>query len=296
VDCGIVLTNAAHHVWVWDLEIRGTAIQHSKQSGPFPEDILRYSPFHAYGPHCKAINLVIHHNPGGGGSSTSAVDHEFHGCIIENNGWVAPDRGHGHGLYLQSQDGLQTVSGCILSVPAHDGSYVVHAYGSWKTPVINLRIEDTIAYGGGTFLVGGEAPSRNIQLIRNDLYQVGMQIGYTAPNEDCVLRENVVARAGLMIVNFKKVVDEGNTRGLPDSRAILIPNRYDPNRAHVVVYNGVKAPEAALVVSPFLKPGEKFRLMDPKDFYGRPVYEGTCAGETVRVPMDGEFAALVLLK
>jgi hypothetical protein len=51
-----------------------------------------------------------------------------------------------------------------------------------------------------------------------------------------------------------------------------------------------------VAVDKFLKPGEKFRLMDPRNFYGEPVLKGVCAGAAVELPVKGEFAAYVLMK
>ena len=47
---------------------------------------------------------------------------------------------------------------------------------------------------------------------------------------------------------------------------------------------------------PILKPGESFRLLDPKDLYGKAVLEGKCEGASIAVPMTADFAAFVLVK
>ena len=99
-----------------------------------------------------------------------------------------------------------------------------------------------------------------------------------------------------MIVNFKTVVDEGNTRGLPNSKAILIPNRYDPHRAHVAIYNGAKASEVRVGVAAFPEAGRKIPPDGPEKFYGNPVLEGTCAAGQSASRIIGEFVALILLK
>jgi hypothetical protein len=36
--------------------------------------------------------------------------------------------------------------------------------------------------------------------------------------------------------------------------------------------------------------------MNPLDFYGKPVHEGVCRGETITVPTPDEFAVYVVLK
>ena len=90
-------------------------------------------------------------------------------------------------------------------------------------------------------------------------------------------------------------MQEGNSQTVPEYKAVMIPNKYDPNRAHLAVYNGAKAPKVTIDVSTFLKPGERFRLLNPRDVFGEPVLSGTCESSTIAVPMQGEFAPFVLL-
>lgn len=45
----------------------------------------------------------------------------------------------------------------------------------------------------------------------------------------------------------------------------------------------------------FLKAGDAYRLMDPREFFGKPVAEGTYDGKALPVKVDGEFAAFVVL-
>jgi hypothetical protein len=64
----------------------------------------------------------------------------------------------------------------------------------------------------------------------------------------------------------------------------------------LAIYNWDKAERVEVTVQPFLRSGEAFRLMDPKDFFGKPVFEGKCEGDVVRVHIKGEFAVFVVLK
>lgn len=52
----------------------------------------------------RVINCVIH-DTGGIAIWKSYRDIEIYGCLSYNNGWVAPDRGHTHGNYMQSYKG-----------------------------------------------------------------------------------------------------------------------------------------------------------------------------------------------
>ena len=123
-----------------------------------------------------------------------------------------------------------------------------------------------------------------------------MQIGYGAD-------ENEGVRGPRQRDRRRQAADRRGPRpssrratGRPPRReARLIPNRYDPDRAHLAVYNGKKAAAGPGRRLGFLKPGEPFRLMDPRDFFGKPVLTGTCSVRR-HVPMTGEFAPFVLLE
>ncbi|MBI3858025.1 MAG: right-handed parallel beta-helix repeat-containing protein [Planctomycetes bacterium] len=301
LNSGIDVLQGTDYLWLRDLEIVGDAPVEkrvSDQTGSWPKDLPGTNglTIHA-GKGCKFINLVIHDNLlGGVGWWIGSTDSEMHGCIVYNNGWKAPDRTHGHCIYVQNRDGVKTITNCILTVPEWGGSYSMHAYGSKNAYVDNFVIEDNITYERGRFLVGGGRPSDHIRVARNYLHGVDMQIGMTKENEDCEIRDNVVVNGKIAINNYKKAVDEGNVRELPASKAVLIPNKYDPARAHVAIYNGAKAASVALDVSKVLKPGDSYVLLDPKDVYGKPLLEGKVEGAAIQVPMSGEFAAFVMVK
>lgn len=300
LDTGITVVEPASYVWLWDLEIAGSVPvekRETRQTGSHPEDLPGTDGLNVYAERgCKFINLIIHDNVKGGvGWWVGSTDSEMHGCLIYNNGWRAPDRGHGHCIYTQNKDGVKTISSCIMSVP-YDGCYTMHAYGSSRAYVDNYVIEDNVAHEKGPFLVGGGRPSHNIRVVRNYLYNVGMRLGYGAENEDCEVRDNVIARGALSIEKFKTVVREGNTEKLPESKAIVIPNKYDPNRAHLVVFNGAKASTVRVHVAQFLKPGAAFRIKHPRDFFGKPILEGKCEAEAIKLPVQDEFAVFVLLR
>jgi len=108
-------------------------------------------------------------------------------------------------------------------------------------------------------------------------------------------------------VKYKKAVQEGNlvlARGakrLADEapRVIVRVNKYDANRANVAIYSwaGKDAGVDSKHLKNVLQRGDPYRLMDPRDFYGKPVLSGTYDGKAIKVPVkDRKFAALVLLK
>ncbi len=330
LDGGVGVVTGAAYVWLWGLEIAPheeipVAIREIQDRGSHPKLDRPHGGLNVLaGPGLKFINLYVHDNLGGGvGLWTTATDAELYGCVIVNNGWKAPDRPHGHCLYTQNNEGVKTVSNNIMATRYPNGQYTMHAYGSKAADTSNFLVEENIFYARGAFLIGSGRAGRNNVARGNLLYKIGMAFGYGAENEDCVIRDNVLFGGGISVRKYKKAQIEGNllaggrigvdpvgpdvvqkdNRLLDASalakeppKAVLLPNKYDPTRAHLAVFNWSKAPEVEVAVSAFLKPGERFRLLDPEHLYEKPVFEGTCAGPAFKLPMTAEFGVYVVLK
>ena len=93
----------------------------------------------------RLINLIVHDDGQGFGFWTTTVDSEIYGSLVYNNGWLGPDRGHGHAIYTQNLDGTKRIYDNILF---NQFSYGIHAYtegGSIQGFDIagNLQIGDT---------------------------------------------------------------------------------------------------------------------------------------------------------
>jgi hypothetical protein len=183
-------------------------------------------------------------------------------------------------------------------------AYTLHAYGSSRAYVDNYRAEGNICYDGGQFLIGGGRPSHGIRVLNNYLHNVSMRLGYAAPhNEDCEVRHNLIVNGELTINKFKQVVNEDNlvlsrnaSRPETPARIEIRPNKYDPNRFHVAIFNWTKASTVALDLSSHLKTGESYQLLNPRDLFGKPVVQATYDSKPVPAPLEGEFAAYVLVK
>ena len=313
VDGGLSVRSPSSYLWIRDLEIivsenlPGGLSRVLNEGGSHPKSYARpWGGLNIYaGKGCKFINLVIHDNAQGISWWKGSVDSEIYGCIIYDNGWKGPDRGHGHAIYTQNADGLKTISDCIMT-----GGYgqTMHAYGSKRAWVDNYLITGNIAYSGARFLVGGGRPSKGIRVTDNMLHGVSMQIGYNAPhNEDCLVRDNIIVDGGLSIVRYKKAVRSGNTvlprnAKIPAKTPPIIvvrANKYDPNRANVAIYNwtGNDVSVDSKQLKDFLKPGDAYRLIDPRNFYGKSAQSGTYNGKAMDIAMKNRiFAAMVLLK
>ncbi|MDP6542443.1 MAG: right-handed parallel beta-helix repeat-containing protein [Phycisphaerae bacterium] len=329
IDGGLSVRAPSDYLWIRDLEIvvsenlPGGPSRVLSEGGSHPKSYARpWGGLNVYtGRECKFINLVIHDNAQGISWWKGSTDSEVYGCIVYDNGWKGPDRGHGHAIYTQNAEGVKTISDCIMT-----GGYgqTMHAYGSKRAWVDNYFITGNIAYAGARFLVGGGRPSKGIRVTENMLHGVSMQIGYNAPhNEDCLVRDNVIIDGALSIVRYKKVVRSGNLVVAPPAprpadapgRVIVRGNKYDANRAHVAIFNWAQKDSVLVKAGPvrdiqpktpkgartylrqFLKRGSPYRLMDPQNFYGKPLLKGTYDGKAIKVPMKGrKFAAFVLIR
>lgn len=131
-----------------------------------------------------------------------------------------------------------------------------------------------------------------------------MQIGYDAPhNEDCELRDNVIVNGGLSVKQYKRVVNENNlvlpeNAPRPDGGPLVVlrPNKYDPDRANLAVFNWGKKESVEADLSPFLREDDRYRLMDPRDFFGEPAGTGQFDGKPARIKAGVEFAAYVVIR
>ena len=274
---------------------------------------------------CRYVNLVIHDCLQGVGFWQPAVDSELYGCIIYDNGWAGKDRGHGHAVYTQNKDGNKTISNCIFT-GGH--GWTMHAYGSKNAYVDNYVITDNITYAArNDFLVGGGRASRGIRVTDNFFHGASVRIGYTAKdNEDVEFARNVLCGGRVSFNEYRKVNFAGNTllaaaldkstvkdfaeannvvvgaAGLMAAKPVIFlrPNRYDPACAHLAIYypGAKRTTEPATVevdVSAFLKDGRKYRLMDPRDLWGKPVATGEVKGKTIQSPLNGELGVYVLI-
>jgi len=304
IDGGLAVQDPSEYVWIRDLEIFVSEPLPDKpvSAGSSPADLKRpWGGLHMHGgAHCKYINLAIHNCSQGISCWKGEIDPEIYGCVIYDNGWLGVDRGHGHCIYTQNDEGVKTISTCIMTCP-FDGSYTVHAYGSEQAYVNNYAVTDNICYGKGPFLIGGGRPSHGIRAFRNYLYGVDMRIGYTAPyNEDCEVSDNMIVNGHLEIANYRKAVQQNNlvlaaSAARPTgAKSILLPNKYDPIRLYLAVYNWDKADMAEVKTGDLLRDGDAIELLDPKALFGDPVAKATCTGGMIRVPIQGEFAVFVL--
>ena len=113
-------------------------------------DVERGDGIAVFGPNTKLINLVVHDAADGIGFWSPAVDAEVHGCLVYNNGWAGPDRSHGHGLYIQNEQGTKRVSEVISFNNFATG---MKAYAE-SIGVANVQFQGIVSFNNGSLAAG----------------------------------------------------------------------------------------------------------------------------------------------
>ncbi len=72
-----------------------------------------------------------------------------------------------------------------------------------------------------------------------------------------------------------------------ETKVFVRPNRYEPGRAHIVVYNWGGGSDAEVDVSAVLKPGDRYEVRNVQAIFDAPVVSGVYQGGTIRIPMNG---------
>ena len=75
---------------------------------------------------------------------------------------------------------------------------------------------------------------------------------------------------------------------LPATTKVFVrPNRYEPGRAHVVVYNWGRESDVAVDLSGVLRAGDRYEVRNVQALFGAPVVSGEYQGAPIRIPMTG---------
>jgi hypothetical protein len=320
------------YTWFWGFEVMSSdPRRQTAQTGSNPGDIQRGDGFQIYQdsqgtahPGLKFINLVVHDLRQGFSFWQEAVDGEISGCLVYYNGWTAPDRGHGHGIYTQNETGTKTIQGNIIFSGFALG---IQAYGSETSHLDNFLIQGNTLFNGGdleptggsrNLLIGGSTVAHDPKILNNAFYRLyggggvetDFKLGYNAACQDATIVGNYVATS--VDINCSAMTVTGNTffgtpiKGITQSQApdsvflssrpsapdvIVQPNGYEPGRAHVAIYNWPHQAAVDVDLSAVLAVGAEYEIRNAQNFFGPLVASGKYAGGTLSIPMTGLSAA-----
>ncbi|RCW36726.1 T9SS type A sorting domain-containing protein [Marinilabilia salmonicolor] len=186
----------------------------------WPEDVVSESGVTIVGRGVRFINNIIHDVYGNGllSSGSNGFDAEISGNIIFNTGWIGSENGHGHGMYLQSNDGSkQANNNVVFNTYGHGFQF----YTTGGQRLEGMSISNNIVFNAGVpasrnntggmrnFMLGGNASIKNLTVRENYTFLpenspgTGMQVGYNTVNESCIVEDNYVARGNKVFVMYR---------------------------------------------------------------------------------------------
>lgn len=239
----------------------------------------------------KFINCIIHdlRQPGFWSAATNA---EMNGCILFNNGWNAPDRGHGHGIYTQNTSGTKLIKDCVIF---DNFGWGIHAYSGAASGLVGISLIGNTCFRNGSLsgtvrpdmLIGAESGIVQAPTIQANMTyggSLGLQL-YGAGAEDVTLTNNYMpnGKSG----TYTSTTESGNYWDAAIGNQVFVrANDYDANRANVTIYNQAQADTVQVDVSSVLNAGDSYRLRNVQDFFVD-WQTGTVAGDgTITVDMQ----------
>ena len=314
-----ILTVSGSYTWYWGFEIMSSTLNRTTtQTGSVPTDrggglITAQTP--GTGAGLKFINLIIHDASAGIALWKETIGPEVYGCLIYHNGWVAPDRPHGHGIYLQNQNATARIADNLIF---NQFSHGVHAYGSAAAFLDNIELDGNTIFNNGlpldparNILIGGDSVAHNITIRNNALYYrtfgqnlnvgydpygAGVTNGFVSGNYVAngttyfsALNSNVTVTSNTFFTALS-----GSTRTQFPSNlyyasrptgvhVVTRANAFEPGRGHVTVFNWDGLSTVSLNLSSILPMGAQYEIRNAQNYFGTPVASGTFNGAPVSV-------------
>jgi PKD repeat protein len=321
-----ILMVSGSYTWYWGFEVMSSDPNRiSSQTGSNPTDIGRGNiateQTSRTGAGLKFINLIIH-DIQDAGLWKEAVGSEFYGSLIYYDGWNAPDRGHGHGLYLQNLTGTMSIRDNVIFENFQNG---IQCYGSESAYLNNFDIEGNTIFNNGSIvsspanniIIGGGVVAQNPAVKDNNLYYtawgngINVNMGYypygigasnpvmtgnyagngefdlNSADTNTTLSGNAIYSS---LVNWTPSQFPSNTfyASKPSAAKIVVrPNAYEPGRANITVYNWNLAATVSVDVSAVLAAGQAYEVRNAQNWFGAPVAAGTYDGTPLNLPMTG---------
>ncbi len=239
-----VLEVAGNNVWYWGIEIRGTnttrVITVSGSNPPYT-NLPLFTSVSVDGYNVKLINLVVHDTAGGFGLFAAATNCEASGCVIYNNGWDAPDRGHAHGIYCQNLNGLMQFDDNIIfgqfgfGIQGYTTSSTLKHFLVQRNVVFDNDCLDPRSTSGEQILFGsGSTPVQDLNLLSNCVYAplslstTPLVLDYGGGSNDNLTVANNYAAAGtgtgnylLTATSYQSVIFTNNTFYSPNGSMLV---------------------------------------------------------------------------
>ena len=223
-----------NYAWYWGFEVANlnwSWPRTTSEAGSFPSGKPADAVFFIQGATGnKIINMIIHDGADGIADQQEATGTEEYGNLTYNNGWTAPDRGHGHGIYLQNGSSIPKLITNNITYNSFDLG--IQAYGTSAGPVAHLHLNGNVSFNAGlpaghrvdNILFEGGGTEQDIQVTNGVFYNpLDAAPGNTGYNEfdgggvDLTLQNNYWIGATptgyvtLQLRNWQSLLFTGNT-------------------------------------------------------------------------------------
>ena len=318
LDGGITMhrNTTGEHVWFWGFEMMNSDL--SRSTGT-----RRPCGFNVSRPGVSMINMIVHdvgHGPFSYWVEVGTA--EVHGCLLWGSGFydmsdVWQGNPRGSGFYTQNKDGVRRLTDNISF------RQFTNAMKCWshRGYVQGYHIEGNVLFDTGMWnlmVSTSKFPLERIVIRDNFMYRKPLDYGgsvllgaYGGVIKDAVIRGNTIiasdaADEAIKIGKFEWLDIAGNTfygqvNGILQSdfrdnrflterpKGLQIttrPNKYQPGRGHVIVYNWDKLPYVEADLSRILPDGTPYEVRDAQNYFGRPAAKGVFDGTPVKLPMN----------
>ncbi len=262
---------------------------------------FRHAALVNHAPHNRYVDLILHDNGTAVYMYSAYADVELTGNLIYNNGWDAPDRGHGHGIYAKNDVGPVLLKDNVLF---DQYGYGIHAYSDNGDGLLNgITIDGNISFNSGSVSavsasanIGnlGQPTANNMQIVNNLAYFSpgvgGANLVLGSGNGLLATGNTVIGGSGLSQGAWTSATIGSNSvwpTGNGSATTVVRPNSRVPGRANIAVYNPSGALSVSVSMSGVLNAGDSYTVRNVYDMYGAPVASGTYAGGAITIPITG---------
>jgi hypothetical protein len=306
------------YTWYWGFEVFNSDPTRFTQDTNYPP--RRGEGVQLLGNYTKMINMIVHDTSQGVITGSSINGAEVYGNLIYYNGYDSPDRGHGHGVYVQN-DPTNVTKHVTDNIIFEQFGYGIHGYAEGGY-LDNLDYEGNTSFDNGgisshgwtiNLLLGGLHSATNPTIVSNYTYnqahQAGNNLGYNAGCTNPTISGNYFSSGNaLQIVSCSGITMTGSTfygstagftpsqfpnntyyySSQPTGLQVFVrPNAYEAGRANITIFNWDANATVPVDLSGVLSTGSYYEVRNAQDYFGPLVISGTYDGNPVQFAMTG---------
>lgn len=287
---GSLTDNGEYTVWQ-DIEFTysGWTKRHTLIEGSFPEDMPWENSVNFNAPGCIVQRCVFHDLCGSVGFWSGAAGGIFRYNVIYHNGWSAPDRGHGHGLYSQNL-AASAAKGIYGNIWWAGFCLGLKAYSTEEGYVDHYNIYDNISFYAAAlygdpnevdawnFYAGSWYETCDDIIFQNNYsYMPAGQpagainrVGYITHEEETNTGIQLIDNywpEGRLLTNCTPDPDTGFYGPRPESGTVTAVIPTETGKGLIAVYNWDEANSVSVDVTSVLSASDDYRLINAEDYY-----------------------------